>query len=173
MEKKIAWCIDQHSKTNHLYGDYLPYRYHLESVVRYVKKFAHCESQVHLIDLILAAYGHDLIEDTRVTYNDVRRELGVSVANIIYALTNEKGKNRKERANEKYYKEIMNTPGARFIKLCDRLANAQFSTIIESNMRDVYRKENEFFLKKLEYKGSSDNLYPMFHELEFILNHEA
>jgi len=101
-----------------------------------------------------AAWGHDLIEDTRVSYNDVKEHLGQEAADIIYAVTNEKGKNRKERANEKYYEGIRNTPGAVFVKLCDRIANVQYSKMTGSRMFEMYKKENDSFIVMM---GMDDN----------------
>ena len=65
--------------------------------------------------------------------------------------TNEKGKNRKERANDKYYEGIRNTPGAVFVKLCDRIANVQYSKMTGSRMFDKYREENDNFVIKLGF----------------------
>jgi (p)ppGpp synthase/HD superfamily hydrolase len=101
-----------------------------------------------------ASWGHDLIEDTRVSYNDVKEQLGQEAADIIYAVTNEKGKNRKERANEKYYEGIRNTPGAVFVKLCDRIANVQYSKMTGSRMFEMYKKENDSFIVMM---GMDDN----------------
>jgi len=98
----------------------------------------------------LACWGHDLIEDCRVSYNDVKDALGQEVADIVYAVTNEKGKNRKERANDKYYEGIRNTPGAVFVKLCDRIANVQYSKMTGSRMFEMYKKENINFMIKLD-----------------------
>ena len=60
-----------------------------------------------------------------------------------------KGKNRKERANDKYYEGIRNTDGAIFVKLCDRIANVQYSKMTKSRMFEMYKKENMEFLKGL------------------------
>jgi len=38
---------------------------------------------------MLATWGHDLIEDTRVSYNDVKEHLGQEAADIVYAKENE------------------------------------------------------------------------------------
>jgi hypothetical protein len=81
----------------------------------------------------------------------VKEHLGQEAADIIYALTNEKGKNRKERANDKYYEGIKNTPGAVFVKLCDRIANVQYSKMTGSRMFEMYKKENDEFVTKLGY----------------------
>ena len=92
---------------------------------------------------------HDTIEDCRLTYNDVKQVAGETVANIVYAVTNEKGKNRKERANEAYYDGIRKTMWAKYVKLCDRLANVQYSYDNMSRMYGVYQKENDAFLQSL------------------------
>jgi hypothetical protein len=106
MEDKIQWCIKQHRNTNHFYDTYLPYEFHLRMVAQVAVDFIHLleskEKFAH-IEIQLACYGHDVIEDCRCSYNDVKEQLGSVAADIVYAVSNEKGKNRKERANEKYY----------------------------------------------------------------------
>jgi len=114
-------------------------------------------------DLALAAcWVHDTIEDCRQTYNDVKAVCGIEVADVAYALTNEKGKNRGERANDKYYDGIRNTPYATFVKVCDRLANTKNSFDSKSRMLDAYSNEYMDFKSKL-YR---EDLKPMFDELE-------
>jgi hypothetical protein len=70
-------------------------------------------------------------------------------------LTNEKGKNRKERANAKYYEGIRNTPYAVFVKICDRIANVEYSKHSGSRMYDMYRKEFVDFIFELDPHGDS------------------
>lgn len=171
MKDKIKWCMDQHKKTNHWYDQYLPYEFHLRMVVQAANDFLHL-SGMEEDDIILSAWGHDLIEDTRVSYNDVKVYLGEVPANIIYACTNEKGKNRLERANDKYYEGIRNTPGAVFVKLCDRIANVQYSKMTRSRMFEMYKKENDHFIEQLGYYSDYNNhqLKPMFVYLENLFN---
>jgi len=115
----------------------------------------------HLLDEELndycgkAVWGHDLIEDCRVSYNDVKNQLDEGAADIIYAVTNDKGKNRKERAGVKYYEGIRNTPGAVFVKLCDRIANVQYGKMTKSRMFEMYKKENSEFILQLGYGTTS------------------
>lgn len=115
-----------HSDTNHKYDD-LDYSTHLAMVYDFAGQYIHLLPDEIKRDVLASAWTHDLIEDCRITYNDIKKEFGETVAEITYALTNEKGRNRKERANEKYYEGIRNTPGATFIKLCDRMANVLYS----------------------------------------------
>lgn len=162
---KIRWCCLQHEQTNHRYGD-MSYTHHLDSVFKVANMFSSL-SPLDWDKTSLAAYGHDLIEDTRNTYNDVKAVLGEEVADIIYALTNEKGKNRAERANDKYYALIRATKGAVFIKLCDRIANIEYAVKTDSKMLKMYEKENESFLKNLfppvpHYKPMIDYIDTLF-----------
>jgi (p)ppGpp synthase/HD superfamily hydrolase len=163
----INWIINQHKNTNHFYDGELPYSFHLKMVVNVFEDFKHLlpenlyiktdkrasDEDVTQRVIGLACWGHDLIEDTRVSYNDVKNRLdnaGYSyIVDIIYAVTNEKGKNRNERANEKYYEGIRSTPGAVFVKLCDRIANVQYSKMMKSRMFEMYGKEQFKFQKML------------------------
>jgi len=151
-EEKIKWCIDKHRETNHFYDKYLPYEFHLRMVAQVAVDFIHVltgkEKFAH-VEIQLACYGHDLIEDCRCSYNDVRENLGAIAADIVYAVTNEKGRNRAERGNERYYDGIKNTPGATFVKLCDRIANVQYSKLTKSKMFEMYKKENKQFVQRL------------------------
>jgi (p)ppGpp synthase/HD superfamily hydrolase len=184
--KKIEWILEQHSSTNHMYDKYLPYEFHLRMVNYVGEKFKHLldntkdyytgepyrgpkQEQVTLLQAcMLATWGHDLIEDTRVSYNDVKEHLGQEAADIIYAVTNEKGKNRKERANDKYYEGIRNTPGAVFVKLCDRIANVQYSKMTGSRMFEMYKKENDGFIVQLGWDDT--NTHPYFEMFVYLTN---
>ena len=164
----IKWCLDKHNNTNHMYDTYLPYEFHLRMVNQVAQDFKHLlddtldyysgkqtvkhdENKITLRTACLrATWGHDLIEDCRVSYNDVLNVLGQEAADIVYAVTNEKGKNRHERANEKYYNGIKYTKGGVFVKLCDRIANVQYSKMTKSRMYEMYKKENDKF-KELLY----------------------
>ena len=180
------WCIEQHRSTNHFYDTYLPYEFHLRMVNQVAQDFKHLlddtkdyftgepyrgprQEQVTLRDACLrATWGHDLIEDCRVSYNDVKTHLGQEAADIVYAVTNEKGKNRSERANDKYYEGIRNTPGAVFVKLCDRIANVQYSKMTKSRMFEMYKKELDGFVVKMGYDDS--NTHPYYEMFSYLIN---
>jgi (p)ppGpp synthase/HD superfamily hydrolase len=146
--KIIAFAIQSHASVNQEY-DGLPYSVHLSMVFSQAMKFIDHIPQHRRNDVLNAVWLHDTIEDCRLTYNDILKVSNKEVAELVYALTNEKGKIRDERANEKYYKGICETQFAVFIKLCDRLANVIYSKDTNSRMFDVYKKENKKFLKCL------------------------
>lgn len=179
LEEKIKWCIEKHRERNHWYDEYLPYEFHLRMVAQVAKDFIHLikdsnngESSLR-DDILISAYGHDLIEDTLENYNSVKEILGLQPAEIIYACTNEKGKNRKERANDAYYSGIRSTQGAVFVKLCDRIANVQYSKMTKSRMFEMYKKENENFMDQLGCSGSPGHEYfTMFNYLSNLFKNQ-
>ena len=154
-----------HNEVNQKYDD-KPYFVHLSSVAHYTEVYGHnvCENENDILPLIFGAYFHDSIEDARLTYNDVTaivrkymtNQQAYLAAEIVYALTNEKGRNRAERANEKYYSGIRETPFAPFVKMCDRFANMSYSSMNKSRMIDVYRKELKHFLDYITVKDNTD-----------------
>ena len=157
-------CVEHHRNTNHKYGTF-DYAVHLWMVQDYAKSILQMSNiQVHLTDqamqdILVACCAHDLIEDCRLTYNDVKEQFGKTVADITYALTNEKGKTRAERANEKYYKEMVKVPFAVFVKLCDRAANVTFA--IRESKSDMWMKYiNEYAkFKELLYNEQSPQFF--------------
>ena len=171
-----------------MYDVYLPYEFHLRMVAEVANEFKHLlddtkdyftgedyrgpkQDQVTLKDACLrAVWGHDLIEDCRVSYNDVKNKLGQEAADIIYAVTNDKGMNRTERAGVKYYEGIRHTPGAVFVKLCDRIANVQYGKLTKSRMFEMYEKENYDFEQYLGRYTSNNDLEPMFLYLKNLFN---
>ena len=175
---KIDWIISQHRDTNHMYDTYLPYEFHLRMVVEVANKFQHLITyKPDFPSIILGAWGHDLIEDTRVSYNDVKQELGEMAADIIYACSNEKGKTREDRANHNYYRVIRSTPYAVFVKLCDRIANVQYSKMTGSRMFEMYKKENRGFTQSLDLRDdmveySGHEYYKMYQYLNELFKDE-
>jgi (p)ppGpp synthase/HD superfamily hydrolase len=149
MESRIiAFAIEAHASVNQTY-DGKPYSVHLAMVFHQAMRFIEHIPEHRRNDVLNAVWLHDTMEDCRLTYNDILKVSNKDIAELVYAVTNEKGKNRSERANDKYYKGIRETEFATFIKLCDRLANVIYSREINSRMFGVYKNENESFLKHL------------------------
>ncbi len=146
--KARDYAIECHESTNHLY-DGNPYSLHLRIGEKVVQRFIHllpAEIRPHALS---AWWLHDTIEDCRQTYNDIKKITCREVADIVYAVSNEKGRNRKERASNKYYDDMINVPGAVFVKLCDRIANIKYGAMMESPMFEMYKSEQDVFEKKL------------------------
>lgn len=146
-----------HNGTNQKYDGH-PYTIHLKMTYDIGCKYAYLLDEKDVEPALCACWTHDLIEDTRQSYNDVKKTLGYDVAEIVFAVTNEKGRTRAERANEKYYNEIHKSTTATFVKLCDRLANTTYSKMHSQHMIEVYRNEFEHF-KQLLYNEKFDAMF--------------
>lgn len=150
---------------NQKYGEYLPYSFHLEAV--------HAQGML-FIDLLntnegipiyptrivrVALTGHDLIEDARHTYNDIiellqnggfKKSDSIIAADAIFSVTDCKGKSRKERKNEEYYKVLIENELGVFIKLADMAANRLFSKLTNSKQYKMYSMEFPKFRARME-----------------------
>ena len=163
IKNAMEYAAECHIGTNHKY-DNQSYTIHLKMVYDFGCKFAHLLHNEEIEPALAACWTHDTIEDTRQTYNDVKKRCGEAVAEAVYAVTNEKGRTRAERANEKYYKGIRENEIATFVKLCDRLANATYSLNNNQRMLDTYRNEMPHFCQTIY----NERFKPMFDELQKI-----
>lgn len=191
--EKAAFEI--HERVNQKYGGTLPYGFHLKLTASYVTRYGHlvAHNEVDIFILYAAAYLHDAIEDARMTYHDIVdfirdfnvqaftlpeayvRQIEQQVPEIVYALTNEKGRTRSERANDLYYKGIRETPFASFIKMCDRLANIRYTTlfVLTDRMFSVYKKEYPHFIRSIEVGAIPPLPEAMKKEAERLLESEV
>lgn len=165
-----------HSDVNQKYDKVHPYSFHLCAVADCVME--HMEAGMpenDVVPVIFGAYFHDSIEDARLSYNDVRRialeymdeRQALVAAEIVYALTNDKGRTRAERAGEKYYSGIRTTPYAPFVKMADRYANLSYSVRNGQRMADVYRDEMPHFLESVVVLGTDAGSW--YHDPETLL----
>ena len=159
---------DLHASVNQTYDGDKPYGLHLDMVAATVYEYGYmvCDDESDLLPLLFGAYFHDSIEDARLTYNNVtayaRRWMderqALTAAEIVYALTNDKGRTRAERAGERYYQGIRETPYAPFVKLADRRANITYSCKgqgeANAHMREVYKNELPHFLDAINAPSS-------------------
>ena len=159
---QLTKIYNQHDVVcNQKYDKTLPYSFHLECVRNEAKQWLTLlDDSDHLL-VLKGAVGHDLIEDARLTYNDVADKVGEEVADIIYACTEERGKNRGERHSDKYYEVLVENRLATFVKLCDIIANVKYSVLTNSSMLVKYRSEFSSVKEKLfreEYRKMFDYL---------------
>ncbi len=157
IEVTKQYAIKCHQETNHLYDGH-PYVFHLNMVYEEALFFSYLVPETDRELFLAGAWVHDVIEDCRQSYHDVKSYTCEAVAALAYALTTEKGKNRKERANAKYYNEMKRIPFAVLLKVCDRIANLKYSIKTESRMAELYVRENETFISALN-DGSCDDAF--------------
>lgn len=126
-----AFALAMHG--DQLYGT-RPYIEHLDRVAELARENGGCAW------LIAAAYLHDILEDTKCTLERLAMLFGVRIAGWVYAVTGT-GATRAER-QQSIVMRLQYTPGARLLKLCDRVANVE-QCIATGNAKllAMYRKE--------------------------------
>ena len=172
------WCIHQHNvECNQKYAKSLPYSMHLLYVDEQARKFNYLIPGDKLFIVRAACYGHDLIEDARITYNDiieVARKKGFSpeaaeeLAEIIFLCTEMRGRNRAERKNDVFYHQLVANELAVFVKLCDIIANIKYSIVENSSMYDKYLTEWAKVREAL--KGHLTTYHNMFAHIDKLLS---
>ena len=116
-------------------------------VANYVSQF---KKSKELDMLIICAYLHDTLEDTKATYYDLIDKFGIQVASIVLELTTDEDL-KNEIGKETYLKFKMKNMSswALVIKLCDRLDNITDSKNSDEKFRQKYIKETETIINFL------------------------
>lgn len=134
----------RHEATNlhkgQVYGN-VPYTFHL-SYVEWVLARHNITDET----LLKIAWLHDVLEDTPCTVHQLRSMVGPDIASVVELLTDEPGRNRKERKKRSLPK-LRNDVRAAVVKIADRIANLECSLMMnQRNLIKMYRKEQEEFV---------------------------
>lgn len=128
-----------------------PYRTHLEQVISVLRDY-----DVQDEEILAAGALHDVVEDTDVQISEIEGKFGGRVARLVWAVTSEGGKNRRER-NSQIYAKVRSEKGAVLLKLADRIANLRNACRRqEKKYLLMYKKEQKVFRERLENKGATE-----------------
>lgn len=168
------FCIQRHDiYCNQKYADSLPYSFHLKMVVSQAYKFKHLfppkngKNQAW-VDIINSCWGHDLIEDARITYGELGSYVNDEVREIIYLCSENRGRTRADRKNDQFYNELATNRLAVFVKLCDVIANVKYSILENSSMFDKAKKEYPH-MKEIIYREEFKEMFDYLEKL-FTIN---
>jgi len=120
-----AWNFASHAHEGQtMPGSKLPYINHVGSVSMEVANAIARSDDIQRPNLLIqCALLHDVIEDTRHTYNDIADKFGTEVADGVLALSKQKGRASKMQDSldriKKQPREI------RMVKMADRITNLQ------------------------------------------------
>lgn len=152
IEKAKELAAEKHKDQSYGKGPYTDHLNHVYSVlIRFGYNPAIEDNREHQKlseDLTIAAYLHDIVEDTDVSLEDLKKIFGKRVAKLVDGVTNEPGKNRKER-HRKTYPKTKRISGAMILKLADRIANVESCRASNNGLIRMYQKEWESFQKEL------------------------
>ncbi len=103
----------------------------------------------------IAVWLHDVVEDCGVEIKTIQRYFGSEISNVVWAVTNELGENRKEKAL-KTYPKIRRNERALAVKLADRIANMEHSLFNHSPQALMYYEESPDFVYELFYVSANN-----------------
>jgi len=143
---KEARMVAVRAHSNQDYDGVFPYEKHIDDVIDVLKRFGYSGKY------IVAGYLHDVMEDNGLSYGKIKRHFGKEVAEMVYCVTDELGRDREEKKRKTLPKTASN-PDAIILKLADRIANLE-----HGGKLDMYRKEHKEFKQMLFANTPSDAL---------------
>jgi (p)ppGpp synthase/HD superfamily hydrolase len=153
---KEARMVSIQAHGNQTYDEIFPYHKHLDDVVDVLKRFGFSGK------FIVAGYLHDCVEDTALSYGKIKRHYGIDVAEMVYCVTDEMGRDREEK-KRKTLPKTASLPDGIILKLADRIANIEHGGKIS-----MYAKEYHQFKGALFLNTPTDGL-PMWEHLDTLL----
>ena len=139
------------------YDGVFPYEKHLDDVVRVLKRFGFSGR------FIVAGYLHDAIEDGSISYNKIKTHFGEEVAEMVFCVTDELGRNRKEKKS-KTLPKTASSYDAIVLKLADRIANIEHGGKVS-----MYAKEYDEFCKYLRHDNQNETVKKMWEHLDKLI----
>ena len=100
-------------------------------------------------DIIMAAYCHDLIEDTEATYKWIKVLFGQRVADLVNEVTHE-----GQKDNIGYYFPRLHSKDAILIKFADRLSNLSRMEAWPEKRREQYLRKSKFWISDPKEKNN-------------------
>lgn len=153
---KEARMIGVKAHSNQTYDDIFPYEKHLDDVRDILERFGFSGMY------IIGAYLHDAMEDDSISYSKVKKHYGIEIAEMVYCVTDERGRDREEKKRKTLPKTASNSD-AIILKLADRIANVEHAGKIE-----MYAKEYKEFKEAL-FPHSTQKAKPMWDHLDSLL----
>lgn len=118
--------------------------------------------------LLVAAILHDTIEDTDVTPDEIRREFGEEVLELVLEVTDDKSLPKEVRKQLQIVNAPKKSPRAKMLKLADKICNVYDMTHFPPSNWSLLRKQ-EYLLwseKVIQgVRGSNKNLEARYDEV--------
>ena len=105
---------------------------------------------------VCAAYLHDTIEDTKVSYHDIALVFGLHVADIVLELTDCEVGNRAERKAAAVERLRVASDEAKTVKVADLIDNTMSIVVDDPDFAVLYMAEKREMLKVLRCPMNED-----------------
>ena len=170
LEKAYNFASNGHDKQKRASGE--PYITHPLQVALYL-------SDLNMdIETIIAAILHDLIEDTDITYKDIKKEFGIEVANIVDGVTKldkiQYNTNEEAKADAIRKMVIAMSKDIRvlILKLADRLHNIQTIKYLADHKQERIASETLYVYAPLAHRLGLQNIKHILEDVSFGLLHK-
>jgi guanosine-3',5'-bis(diphosphate) 3'-pyrophosphohydrolase len=157
-----TFALEHHSDQK--YGA-KPYIYHLDAVAKLVEPYS--------IKAQIIAYLHDILEDTKVTYQHLTSEFGEDIARCVQLVTDDQISNPQQRTANTYTRLVSIEKSSKdavalIVKVADRLANMQASLETRPMLLALYIGEHPRFKQAAYRPRLCDDLWEKIEELAKI-----
>ncbi len=130
------------------------------------------------LDTIIAAILHDLIEDTDITYKNIKKEFGTDVANIVDGVTKldkiqyNTNEEAKAEAIRKMVIAMSKDIRVLILKLADRLHNIQTINYLADYKQERIASETLYVYAPLAHRLGLQNIKHILEDISFSLLHK-
>ena len=130
------------------------------------------------LETIIAAILHDLIEDTDITYKNIKKEFGTDVANIVDGVTKldkiqyNTNEEAKAEAIRKMVIAMSKDIRVLILKLADRLHNIQTINYLADYKQERIASETLYVYAPLAHRLGLQNIKHILEDISFSLLHK-
>jgi len=152
--KAMFFAIKAHENQKMIYPVNMPYSAHLLGVLQFAIIGGLTEKDLNWDLLVQTALLHDTVEDTNTTYEQLKNEFGILVADGVLALTKNENLHKKLQMKDCINKIKLLTKEIAMVKLADRLFNMQSRVPVWSKERqEEYKNEAQLICNELGFSN--------------------
>ncbi|MFL2696098.1 MAG: RelA/SpoT family protein [Candidatus Actinomarina sp.] len=170
LKKAYNFASDGHLNQKRASGE--PYITHPLQVALYLSELSMD------LETIIAAILHDLIEDTDITYKNIKNEFGTDVANIVDGVTKldkiqyNTNEEAKAEAIRKMVIAMSKDIRVLILKLADRLHNIQTINYLADYKQERIASETLYVYAPLAHRLGLQNIKHILEDISFSLLHK-
>ena len=170
LKKAYNFASDGHMNQKRASGE--PYITHPLQVALYLSDLSMD------LETIIAAILHDLIEDTDITYKNIKKEFGSDVANIVDGVTKldriqyNSNEEAKAEAIRKMVIAMSKDIRVLILKLADRLHNIQTIEYLADHKQERIASETLYVYAPLAHRLGLQNIKHILEDISFGLLHK-
>jgi (p)ppGpp synthase/HD superfamily hydrolase len=151
------FAAQRHGDQKRKYSDE-PYTVHLEAVVEILRKHGVINPNV-----LASAYLHDTVEDTDTKVQDIIKEFGEDIAQLVYWLSDMEEGNRASRNHMSAWRLSRAPFDAKLIKCADIIDNTTNIGQHDPNFAKIFAHEKRDILKAMvAIEGSKLRQHPLY-----------